>query len=88
MTTNYQKYPNEDLMHMIDELRRAKVITDDDADKFEDSLYKRHHDKSFTNPEQIAEAQKENVRKYYLRKKLLKIYNKYTEDNSHRLIYY
>ena len=88
MSTNYREYSNEDLKDMIVRLYRARYITDDEAEKFDSALFKRHHGKPFTNPDEKAEAQRENARNYYSRKKLLKLFKKLEEDNCYRLVYH
>ena len=88
MSTNYREYSNEDLKEMIVRLYRSRYITDAEAEKFDSALFKRHHGKPFTNPDDKVEAQRENARNYYLRKKLLKLFKKLEEDNRYRLVYH
>ena len=79
MITNYRRYSNRDLANMIHELRRANIITLEEEHKFSDAIFKRHHDKPFTDPDEKREAQKRNALQYYYRSRFLK---KYEQLNS------
>ena len=49
--TNCRRCSNRDLENMIHELLRAPIINNDEEQKFVDAIFKRHHDKPFTDPE-------------------------------------
>ena len=79
--SNYRRYSNRDLENMIHELRRANIINLEEEQKFTDAIFKRHHDKPFTSPEERREAQKRNALQYYYRNRLIK---KYFQHNTNR----
>ena len=79
--SNYRRYSNRDLENMIHELRRANIINLEEEQKFTDAIFKRHHDKPFTDPEARREAQKRNALQYYYRNRLIK---KYQQHNTNR----
>ena len=80
--TNYQRYSNRDLEDMIHELRRANIISTEEEQKFTDAIFKRHHGKTFTDPEARREAQKRNALQYYNRNRLLKNYEELNSNSS------
>ena len=61
-------------------MRRTQVstlinrINQIDIPKYIEAIFKRHHDKPFTDPEVRKEAQKRNALYYYYRKKLIKLH--------------
>ena len=75
--SNYRRYSNRDLEDMIHELRRANIFTPEEEQKFIFAIFKRHHDKPFTDPEAKREAQKRNALQYYYRNKLIKKYEQF-----------
>ena len=67
---------------MIQELRGANIINLEEEQKFTDAIFKRHHDKPFTDPEARREAQKRNALQYYYRNRLIKKYEQYNTNLS------
>ena len=47
--TDYNKYTNDELKQMIDELVKNNLITSQLEAKFTDAIFKRHHDKPFND---------------------------------------
>ena len=80
--TNYRRYSNRDLANMIQELKRADIINNEEENKFIDAIFKRHHDKPFTDPEQKREAQKRNALQYYYRNRLIKKYKQLNSNDT------
>ena len=80
--SNYRRYSNRDLENTIHELRRANIINLEEEQKFTDAIFKRHHDKPFTDPEARREAQKRNALQYYYRNRLIKKYEQYNTNLS------
>ena len=80
--SNYRRYSNRDLENMNHEFRRAHIIKHDEEQKFTDAIFKRHHDKPFTDPEARREAQKRNGLQYYYRNRLIKKYQQFRSNQS------
>ena len=62
---------------MINLLNKCNIIKDKEVQKYTDAIFKRHHDKPFTYPEERREAQKRNALQYYYRNKLIKMYEQF-----------
>ena len=74
--TDYNKYTNDELKQMIDELVKNNLITSQLEAKFTDAIFKRHHDKPFNDDDTRKSAQRRNALQYYYRKKLIRLYDK------------
>ena len=72
--TDYNKYTNEQLSEMINELLKKNIINNSLSSKFTDAIFKRHHDKLNSDDER-KQAQRINALQYYYRKKLIKMYD-------------
>ena len=80
--SNYRRYSNRDLEDIIHELLRANIINLEEEQKFTDAIFKRHHDKPFTDPEERREVQKRNALQYYYRNRLIKKYEQFNTSQS------